>query len=473
MKNILVIGAGISGLVSAYWLKKKGLNVTLVEKENRAGGVIQTIRENGYMFECGPNSFLDNAPETLELCDLLNLDNELLKQSMRGNPRYIYLNGKLNEVPTGPGALFKSELFPKKVRRRLYTEPFRRSNRNPQDESLADFVRRRLGDKILQNIVTPFVSGVYAGDPEKLSLRGTFSFLYDLERNHGSLFRGMLARMFKRKKKKDGQPEKKKPRAKNLCSFVDGLQVLPDALVETLSDSVRFNTTVKQIRPCQEFGYDVTLEGESNGTETFDGIVFAVPAYVLPSMLSDLLPNSCEYWASIPYNRLSVVCLSFKKDEIEHDCHGFGFLVPRGQEIRILGSIWSSSLFARRAPAGERSFTVFIGGGLDPEAFDLSEEELIQQAITDLSHCIGISGQPTQQKVIRWERAIPQYPIGHVEKTEEIKKEQNSMPGLFFTGNYLDGVSVNDCIRNAKSTAEEVTTFFTPSASSEEVTHEN
>ncbi len=451
-KSVCVIGGGISGLATAFWLKELDINVWLLEKNSRTGGVIQTARENGYLFEQGPNSFLDNAPDTLDLCYELNLDNELLKQSLRGNPRYIYLNGKLHEVPTGPGGLFKTEIFSKKAKRRLFTEPFRSANRSKEDESLASFIRRRLGNEILDHAVTPFVSGVYAGDPEKLSLRGTFPLMYDLERQHGSLIGGMIKRMF-RKKKKNSQEEEKKPRAKNLCSFVDGMETMTQALAQALGDRVWLNNDVQKIEKTEK-GFRINRVQED--PIEFDMLVLATPAYALPHMVSELLPESCQYGSTIPYNRLCLMGLGYKKDEIENACEGFGFLSPRNQDIRILGSIFNSSLFARRAPAGTRCFSVFIGGGLDPAVYDLSDDEIKQQCKNDLQHVLEIHGDPTYEKLVRWEKAIPQYPIGHVNQTEIIQNELQNYPNLFLTGNYFDGVSFNDCIRNARKTANEV-----------------
>jgi oxygen-dependent protoporphyrinogen oxidase len=454
-KKVILIGAGISGISAAYWIKQYGFDVHVLEKSHRVGGVIETIREGGYLFEKGPNSFLDNAPDTMDLCAQLNLENELLKQSLRGNKRFIYLNGKLHEVPTGPGGLVKTELLSGKSKRGLLAEPFRKANRSPEDESLADFIRRRLGNEILDHLVTPFVSGVYAGDPEKLSLRGTFSMLYELERQHGGLLRGGIARLFKRKKKTD-EPQPKKKRAKNLCSYIDGMSVMTDALARELQGCIHLNAAIKEItyRPAE--GFTVSWEDTSAQTQHGDALVLAVPAYAVPALASSLLPHSVEYLRSIPHNRLNVVGMSYAKDQIRHECDGFGFLSPRGQDIRILGSIWSSSLFPRRAPGGERSLTVFIGGGLDPTAYELPDEELMRQIQGDLQKSLGVSGEPRAVKIFRWEKAIPQYPIGHVEKIELLKQEQEKTPGLFLIGNYVNGVSTNDCIRNARQCAEQV-----------------
>ncbi|MBN2325856.1 MAG: protoporphyrinogen oxidase [Candidatus Omnitrophica bacterium] len=460
MKKVIVVGAGVSGLTAGYWLMRNGLDVEVFEKEERVGGAVQTLRENGYLFEKGPNSFLDNGVETMELCRELHLENELLKQSTRSNARYIYLNGELHNVPMGPGGLIKTKLLSGKAKRGLLLEIFRSANRSREDESLASFVRRRLGDEILNNLVTPFVSGVYAGDPEKLSLRGTFSILYDLERDHGGLMRGGIARLFGRKKAaKDAKSgEEKKPRARNLCSFVDGMETNTQAIARALDHRLRLQAPVSHIRKMPDGGYVVDSAGESIEAQA---VVLAAPSYGAAALLEALAPKSADYIKSIPYNALAVVGMGYPRESIQHECNGFGFLSPRNQGVRILGSIWNSSLFVRRAPGGYRSFSVFIGGGLDPAAIQLSDEEMISQIRIDLGKTVGASGEPDVAHVFRWERAIPQYPIGHVERIEDLRRELEPLPGLFCIGNYLDGVSTNDCIRKAKKTAEEVARFLT------------
>lgn len=454
MKKAIVIGAGISGLTAAYWLMRKGIDVELFEKENRVGGVIQTFRKDGYLFEKGPNSFLDNAPETMELCRELNLENDLLKQSMRGNARYIYLNRELHNVPLGPGGLIHTKLLTGKAKFGLLLEIFRSANRSREDESLASFIRRRLGAEILNNLVTPFVSGVYAGDPEKLSLRGTFSILYDLERDHGGLVRGGIARLFGRKKVDN---KSKKPRAKNLCAFIDGMETHTQAIAKALGDRLHMQTSVERIQRKTDGTYTVRVEGREIDA---DAVALAVPAYNAAPLLESIAPRSAGYLGEIPYNALAVVGMGYARQSIGHECNGFGFLAPRNQGVRILGSIWNSSLFARRAPGGYRSFSVFIGGGLDPSAIQLTDYQILAQIKTDLRKTVGASGEPVAQHVFRWERAIPQYPIGHPDRIGELLSDLLSSPGLYCTGNYLDGVSTNDCIRKAKETALEMERFL-------------
>jgi oxygen-dependent protoporphyrinogen oxidase len=458
MKKIIVIGAGVSGLTVSYWLQKKGLDVEVFEAQNRAGGVIETLQEDGYLFEKGPNSFLDNEPATMTLTRELGIENELLRQSMRSNSRYIFMKNKLHDVPMGPGELIKTKLLSGKSKRGLLLEGLRKSNRSKDDESLASFIRRRLGDELLQNMVTPFVSGVYAGDPEKLSLRSTFAMLYDLERNHGSLTRGALTKMFKKKK---DTSEKKKPRAKHLCSFIDGMQTLTQAMADSLGDRLHLNAPIQNVTKTDS-GFTIHLDGDQVNA---DAVVVASPSYVVSKILHNVIPDSSAYLETIPYNALSVVGMGYSKDQIAFDCNGFGFLAPRNQGVRILGSIWSSSLFPRRAPGGQHCFTVFIGGGLDPEAAALPDDELLAQIKTDLNTSVGCTGEPAIVKIFRWEKAIPQYPIGHHDKLELLQQELTSSPGLFCLGNYLEGISSNDCISNATEMADTVEKAVSESSS--------
>lgn len=453
MARVLIIGAGISGLAAAHRLRRAGCDVKVIEATSEVGGAISTERDGEWLFERGPNSFLDNEPATLELCRELKLENRLLKTSLKGSKRFIFLNDALHEAPSGPGALYKTPLLSASAKRGLFLEPLRGANRSREDESLADFVRRRLGDEVLDHMVTPFVSGVYAGDPEKLSLRASFEILYDLERDHGSLLLGGLSRAFGNKKT-DGKP--KKPRSKNLCSFIDGMQELPAAIAAELGEAVRLNSPVQGVeRDAGRWRVHI----ESGDSEEGDALIVTAPAYISAEWLSSFIPDGAAYLKSIPYNKLCVMAMGYRREDVEHSCDGFGFLVPRRQSIRFLGSIWSSSLFAIRAPGGHHTLTCFIGGGLDSQAYDMSDDELRGTVMRDLHVSLGARGEPAAERLIRWEKAIPQYPIGHVDAVERLQSEMHESPGLYLTGNFMRGVSVNDCIRNARETADRAAEF--------------
>lgn len=452
MAKVIVIGAGISGLTAAHTLMRQGHEVLVLEQSEHAGGAIGTWQDDSFLFENGPNSFLDNAPDTLALCDELGLENQILKQSMRGNARYLFLNGKLQEVPTGPGGLYKTEILTAQAKRGLFMEPLRKANRSRDDESLASFIRRRLGPEVLDNMVTPFVSGVYAGDPAKLSLRASFPMLYDLEREYGSLLGGMIRRNMG--KKKNDKP--KKPRAKNLCSFIAGMQALPDAIKDELGENFWPCNTLNKVEQLPNGRWQVHAHGIDDYTQEADAIVAAVPSDETARLLAEHIPGSAGYLQEIPYNKVVVACAAYPKNAVEHPCQGFGYLVPRGQNVRILGSVWSSSLFPLRAPGGHHAFTIFLGGSLDPTVYDLSDDEIREVVKRDLHTTVGAQGDPTVWRVVRWPRAIPQYPIGHIEKVEALHQELQRHPGLRICGNFVEGISVNDCIRNARETANQL-----------------
>lgn len=459
MGRVAIVGAGISGLSAAYWILEAGHDITVFEQSHRVGGVIQTIRENGYLFEGGPNSFLDNAPHTLDLCAALGLSDELERQPIRENARFIFVNGRLHDVPLGPGGLITTGIISGSAKIRLLREPFVAPNRAPDDESLACFVRRRFGDEILNHVVTPFISGVYAGDPEKLSLRATFPTLYELERVYGSVIGGMLRKVIGGRKSKQPESRKRRLRARNLCSFRNGMMALPNRIADRLANRIRFSTKVSRIDYTVN-GLRIYTEGETPEAALYDAVVLAVPAYQLTHLLQPHMPETCEYVTSIPHNRLIVVGISCPKSQVRHPCAGFGFLVPRGQDIRILGSIWSSSVFSGRAPENHHAFTVYVGGSLDPTAYDLVESDLRKQISQDLERTVGMCGPFPKEHIVRWERAIPQYPIGHVEKITRLRDQCSRIRGLFLSGNYFDGVSTNDCIRNSKKAANEVIQYL-------------
>ncbi len=458
MKHIAMIGAGISGLSAAHWIAEAGHEVTVFEQSDRVGGAILSVREDGFLFEAGPNSFLDNTLATLELCNSLGITEDLEKQSLRTKSRYIFLNGHLHEVPTGPGGLIATEILTRSAKLRLLKEPFIRGNRSLDDESIASFIRRRFGEELLDHVVTPFVSGVYAGDPEQLSLQAIFPPLYDLERKYGSVIGGGIRKMLGGKEKEPAQ-QGEKQRSRNLCSFRNGLASLPEKIAQRLRDRLHLHATVKEFI-CADATFRVRTAESGEFPVRFDAVVLAVPGYTLPELLRSHLPQVCSALETLPYNRLSVYGMGIPKSQVRHSCEGFGYLIPRNQGPRILGTIWSSSIFSHRAPHDCHCFTIYVGGGLDPTAYDLSDHDLRAQVMDDLSTTVGAQAPFQSEKVFRYQRAIPQYPIGHVNNTRNLFEACAQIPGLFLTGNYIDGVSVNDCIRNGKRTAMHVLSYL-------------
>jgi protoporphyrinogen/coproporphyrinogen III oxidase len=447
----VIIGAGISGLVAAHRLKKMGRDLLLVESGDRVGGVIQSREVEGFLIERGPNS-LRGSHEFLDLVEELNLTGELITADPRA-PAYVYAGGEFHAVPMSPPALVKTKLISNAAKLRLLREPFVKARRAGGEESVASFVRRRLGDEILERLVEPFLSGVYAGDPEELSLQACFPKLAEFEAEAGGILRGALRAA--QQSRKGGAKPKRSLRPYRLCSFRHGLSALPEALSQSLGDRLLTRARIIDIRSTGGFVIKVEHRGEIKKINS-PALVISTPAYVAGRLLGDIAPEIAALVAEIPYASIASVPLAYRVGQISRKLDGFGFLAPRGEGLRTLGSIWNSSLFAGRAPEGWVCLTNFIGGATDAEAVKLGDEELIRVVHDDLSKALGVSGEPRRLPVTRYERAIPQYTLGHAARVERIETRLRDIPGLWIAGNYLRGVSLGDCIKQAERVAVEI-----------------
>lgn len=447
----VIIGAGVSGLVAAHRLKKMGCDPLLIESGDRVGGVIQSREVEGFLIECGPNS-LRGLHEFLDLVEELNLTGELITADPRA-PAYIYADGRLQAAPMSPFALVKTELISNSAKLRLLREPFVKARREGGEESVASFVRRRLGGEILERMVAPFLSGVYAGDPEELSVQACFPKLAEFEAEAGGILRGAL-RAAKQSRKGASKP-KRSLRPYRLCSFRHGLSALPEALSRSLGDRLLTGARIININSARGFEIKAEHRGEIK-TINSSTLVISTPAYVAACLLGDIAPEIAALVAEIPYVSIASVPLAYRAEQIARKLDGFGFLAPRGEGLRTLGSIWNSSLFAWRAPEGWVCMTNFIGGATDAEAVKLGDEELIRIVHNDLSKVLGVSGEPRQLPITRYERAIPQYTLGHAARVERIESRLRDLPGLWIAGNYLRGIALGDCIKQAERVAVEI-----------------
>lgn len=447
----VIIGAGVSGLVAAHRLKKMGRNALLIECGDRVGGVIQSRDAEGFLIECGPNS-LRGSHEFLDLVEELNLTGDLITADPRA-PAYIYVDGRLQAVPMSPPALVKTKLVSNAAKLRLLREPFVKARLDGGEESVASFVRRRLGDEILERLVEPFLSGVYAGNPEELSVQACFPKLAEFEAEAGGVLRGAL-RAAKQSRKEASRP-KRSLRPYRLCSFRHGLSALPKALSESLGDSLLTCARIIGIRSTAPFEIGIEHRGEIK-TINSSTLVISTPAYAAGRLLGDIAPEIAALVAEIPYVSIASVPLAYRVGQIARKLDGFGFLAPRGEGLRTLGSIWNSSLFAGRAPEGWVCLTNFIGGATDAEAVKLGDEELIRIVHDDLCNVLGVSGEPRRLPITRYERAIPQYILGHAARVERIESRLRGIPGLWIAGNYLRGISLGDCIKQAEHVAVEI-----------------
>jgi len=447
----IVVGGGISGLVCAYRLQQAGISVRVLEASDRPGGVIATEERDGFRFELGPQSFLSSEP-LLNLIDALGLKNELLHADPHA-PRYILFRGKLVPAPLAPPSLLTTPLLGARTKWRLVTEMFRRTHPPPSDESIASFVRRKFGAELLDRLVAPFVSGVYAGDPEKLSLRASFPKLHEFETKYGSVLRGAMK----------SRPAKGTPRP-GLCSFHAGMETLPRALASRLGDELLTETTVTGARHGKangnsSFELDVTRNGHRE-TLLASALIVAAPVNAASEILKDVSDKFAAPFARAQYAPVAVVAAGYRRDQVSHASNGFGFLVPRSEGMRVLGTVWNSSLFPERAPKNMACFTSFAGGATNPALFSKSDDEIAEIVCGEVGHILGITGPPLTYLVNRYPRALPQYNLGHSETVSELDAAASAIPGLFLTGNYLSGPSIGSCIEQASQTAEAVRVYL-------------
>src|SRR5262245_60089812 len=455
----IVIGAGISGLVCAYRLKTLGVDVLLIEKNDRVGGVIQSENIDGFLIERGPNSS-QGTEELIALVEELGILEELVEGNPKA-PAYVYFKGRLHAVPSGPGAFIKSDLLSPAGKLRILKEPFvpRRSQRS--EESVAAFARRRIGNEAAERLVAPFVSGIYAGDADCLSVKAAFPRLANLEANYGGLFRGMFAkaREARRTRQNAGAVlEKAAPTRRRLCSFKTGMAFLPKTLASKLGEDL--------LTGCTELGMarapdlrTFTLEFENRGNRhqlVADHVILAAPSNVASSLIGLISTELSDLLNEIDYPPLSIVSLAYENSKVSTPLDGFGFLVPPSERMNILGCVWNSSLFRNRAPNGTSLLTSFVGGARNTSAAWSADAELVSLVHTELQKVLGVSSEPRVISITRYERSIPQYNIGHLERVERIASLVREARGIYLIGNYLHGVSTGDCIKEAERVARSV-----------------
>lgn len=463
MKKIVIIGGGISGLATAWMLRSKALaagkelEITLLEKEERAGGKIRSIQADGYTCEWGPNGFLDSKPQTLDLCRAIGVEGNLHRSNDNARKRFIYSEGELHQLPDGAPAFLKSRLisWPGKLRLALEPTPFISPAPTGVDETLAAFGRRRLGGEALDKLIAPMVSGIFAGDPETMSLESCFPRIAELEREYGGLIRAMI--MLGKQKKKDIAAGKVVSSAAGpggiLTSFREGIQYLSDALASSLGDIVRPGVEVTRVAKGGSVPYRVTC---SDGNEyEADLVVMASPAFAAAEMLAGLEGGIAGVLRQIPYASMTVVCFGYSRGQIKRSLDGFGYLIPKKEGRSTLGTLWDSSMFENRAPEGKVLLRSMMGGACFPEYVTLSDDEVVARVRQDLVLTMGIDAVPEFVRVFRHPQAIPQYTVGHGTRLQALEKMLCSHPGLILTGNSYRGIGLNDCVAAAERAADE------------------
>jgi len=449
--KVAVIGAGISGLAAAHFLMKGGVEVSVFEKGSVPGGTIGSKVVDGYLVENGPNSTSETNLVIDELLADLSISDEKVYADESSKYRFIVRDGKLHALPSGPGSFLSTKLWTIGGKMRLFREPF--VGRATHEESIADFVTRRLGREFLDYAINPFVAGVYAGNPSDLSVRAAFPKLYSLEENYGGLLKGTIKGARERKKR----PEKARVSAK-LFAFKSGMGILTETIAKSLGESVSYQQSavgLANAKPGDGFRVRFSSDGKA-ADEIYDSVVLAVPAYAAAEIVRLWQPALSSELSKIKYPPVAVAVLGYKREQVKMSVGGFGFLVPEVENRKILGTIWSSSIFPNRAPEGYVELTTFIGGSRQPKLVAMQESDIVRISHEEHSLLMKLEGKPAFSSVMKWEKAIPQYNIGHLSILDAVTHVENLHKGFYICSNYKDGISVADCIANGKRVAEKI-----------------
>ena len=456
VNKIVVVGGGISGLAAAHRLLEldQSKQVTLIEASDRLGGTIQTTHRDGFLLERGPDSFISEKPQALELAKRLGLESRLIQTNARHRRSFIVRNGRLRPVPEGfqllaPSRIWPfiaSDIFTVSGKLRMAADLFlpRKGTNGTQDESLASFVRRRLGSEALERMAQPMVGGIYTADPETLSLRATLPRFLDMEREHRSLILAMLRQGRAAKRGTSGA------RYSLFLSFDRGMQVLVDALAQ-IKAQIRLNTRAEALNRDGPMWTVTTNSGEQLEA---DAVCLAVPAYIAASLLRETDQELANKLRQIKYASTATINLAYRRAAIAHPLNGFGFVVPFVEKRSLIACTFSSVKFAGRAPDEHVLLRAFAGGALQPEIFALDETPMAKRVEVDLRELLGISEAPLFVEVAKWERSMPQYEVGHLDRVIEIENMLSELPGLTLAGNAYRGAGIPDCIRSGESAAE-------------------
>ena len=446
--HIAVIGGGVTGLRAAHALARQGTSVRLFESATRLGGPVHSTQQDGWLSESGPNSVQRNT-DLDQLLGELNLLAEVREARPEARNRYILRGGKPVPAPSSPPGLLTSPLFGIGAKLRVFTEILKRPRTRRNDVSLADFISDHFGEEIVEYGVNPFVSGVYAGNPDKLSARHAFPSLWSMEREHGSIIRGQISSAkAKRARGESAGPPK-------IVSLAPGLGSLVDAMHNALpAGCVELNARVETLLPGERWSL-VWQRDDQTHTETFDRVILAVPAAGLARMrIGSLGERPLAALADIEYPPVASLFLGYRREQVAHPLDGFGMLVPAAERRRILGVLFSSTLFDQRAPEGHVALTVMFGGSGRPDLGRADEATLGRIAAEELQDLLGVDGEPVYRQCHAWPRAIPQYNLGYERFLHAIEDCEHRNKGVLIGGHVRDGISLPNCLAAGRKLAE-------------------
>ncbi len=456
--HVAVIGGGISGLATAYYLEREAaeqqipLAVTVVEKGPVLGGKIATDRHDGFIIEGGPESFVTRKPWAWDLCQELGLGDRIVGTSNGKN--YILHDGRPEAVPMNPVAFARSPLLSTSGKLRLLKEPFVKARRDPSDETLGSFIRRRLGDEALENLVGPAVGSIYLSDADEMSLQVTFDRFAEMEREHGSLVKGMFAMMRSRSSSSENKSKQEKPPA--FATLRTGLMELVESVADHIQGDILTGTAVSEIALNPAAAPPYTLHLDNGQKLQADIIILALPAFNMADLLAPHDEGIAAQLRSIIYNSVTTVTLSFNESEIEAPFDGFGVVMPAKETSELLAVEGMSVKFPHRAPEGQFVLRAFAGGQ-NESLVNLPDEELLALVRRELESIFGITAAPTTHRIFRWPQANPQCGVGHLRMMDGIEEQLGEiLPNLYLTGSALRGLGIPDCVRQAGDTASQV-----------------
>lgn len=443
MSDVIVVGAGISGLASATFLEHRGHTVQVLERAGAPGGNVRTTRERGYVLDHAANGWLNSEPAMGRLLDLIGLSDATVGASDSYGTRWIFADGELHPAPMSPPALLRSRLIPWGAKLRLLLEPF--IGRGPADQTVGEFVRRRLGPAFVDRMVGPMVAGIYAADPDALSLEAAFPRMAELERAHRSLFLAMLAL-------RRGGP----PRG-HLETLPGGAGAVSEALAAGLGDAVRCGVEVQAV----EARHGGWVVHDESGARPCDAVVLACPAHAQARMVRGVASDAAAALDEIPYAPASVVVTGWADGAFARPPSGFGVLMARDATLPgaegVLGTVFSSSVFPDQSPPGHHLARTILGGAIHPDVAALDEQQLLHRARTALRGFLGpMGGEFDLVRIFRHPRGIPQYARGHRARVARVRAAQARHRGLVFAGNHLEGIGVKDCARAGEAAADAV-----------------
>jgi oxygen-dependent protoporphyrinogen oxidase len=491
VKHIVIIGGGISGLAAAHRLielskdRKQQIQMTLLDAGSRLGGVIQTEHRDGFLLERGPDSFISEKPEALALAHRLDLDSQLIQTNPQHRRSFIVNRGRLRPVPEGFQLLaptriwpfITTDIFSLAGKLRMSADlllPRKSANGNtaePEDESLASFVRRRLGREALERMAQPMVGGIYTADPENLSLRATIPRFLEMEREHRSIILGMWRKG--RLQTAAEQAGTSGARYSLFLSFTRGMQALVDSLAGRIADCqlpiadtrqamqahIRLNARVESIKhnaATKDQGPNWIVVTDRGDSLAADAICLALPAFAAASLLGGINEQLAKKLDRIRYASTATINLGYRRADVLHPLDGFGFVVPFLERRSLIACTFSNIKFAGRAPDNHILLRAFVGGALQPEMFALEETEMLTRVKRDLRDLLGVEREPVFTEVSRWEKSMPQYEVGHLGRVKEIEDTLQQLPGVALAGNSYHGAGIPDCIRSGEDAAEQL-----------------